>query len=89
MNINRIHFLREVLVTYHFLAAPVPLMQFSYDNPSYVSPVFERAPDASQTRVRALYYRLGGIRRAEETVGSTVVIPERSLKDQLLQLFDV
>ncbi len=88
MDINRIHFLREILVTYHFLPAPVPLMQFSYDNPSYANPVFQRIPDDRQAWARELYSRLGGVRGDRENLGSTVTIPYRSLLDQLLGRFD-
>ncbi len=88
MDINQIHFLREILVTYHFLPAPVPLMQFSYDNPSYANPVFERVPDDRQAWARELYSRLGGVRGETDTLGSTVAIPYRSLLDHLIGRFD-
>ncbi len=77
MDIKRIHFIREILVTDH-LDNPIPAMQFSYDNASYLKPTFQLAPTEDQAQVRELYRRLGGSRPEGEWSGSTVIIPNRS-----------
>ncbi len=77
MDIKRIHFIREVLVTDH-RNKTTPTMQFSYDNASYLHPSFMNVPSADQAQVRKLYGQLGGSPPGGGWSGSTVIIPNRS-----------
>jgi hypothetical protein len=77
MDVNRIHFIREIVVTDH-RGRETPTMQFSYDNASYLRLTFLGVPSADQEQVRALYLKLGGGRVEGWESGSTVIIPNRS-----------
>lgn len=77
MNINKIHFIREILVT-DYRNRETPTMQFSYDNASYLRPTFMFVPSVDQEKIRELYLELGGGRQEGRYSGSTIVIPNRS-----------
>jgi hypothetical protein len=77
MDINKIHFIREILVMDH-QGKTIPSMQFSYDNASYLQPSFMNVPSTDQAQVRKLYEQLGGGRHEGWWSGSTVIIPNRS-----------
>jgi hypothetical protein len=77
MDINKIHFIREILVK-DYRGRETPTMQLSFDNASYQRPAFQGAPSADQEQVRALYLKLGGGRSEGWESGSTVIIPNRS-----------
>ena len=77
MDVNKIHFIREIMVR-DFRGRETPTMQLSYDNASYLIPTFLKAPSADQEQVRALYLKLGGGRPESSESGSTVIIPNRS-----------
>lgn len=76
MDIKAIHFLREILV-FDRRGKPTPIMQFSFDNASYLEPAFQEVPYTDQERVHELYLELGGRHLANEWCGTTVVIPNR------------
>ncbi len=77
MDIKRIHFIREVLAT-DYRGRPVPTMQFSYDNASYLNPTFLFAATNDEAQLRTLYVKLGGSRPESGGSGTTVIIPNRS-----------
>jgi hypothetical protein len=77
MDINRIHFIREILV-YDRRGVLIPTMQFSCENAAHLHPDFSRVPLAEQAGVRVLYTQLGGRRPAGRWSGSTVTIPSPS-----------
>ncbi len=77
MDMQRIHFICEVL-RQDFQGKGTPTMQYSYDNASYLDPVFTEAPSNDQAALRAFYQHLGGSRREGASLGTTVIIPNRS-----------
>ncbi len=77
MDINKIHFIREVLKMDHG-HGETPTMQFSCDNASYLRPTFLFVPPGDQEEVRELYLELGGGRLEGRSSGSIVIIPNRS-----------
>lgn len=77
MDTNKIHFIREIVLT-DLQGKRTPTMQFSYDNASYLHPMYLLVPTADQKRIRALYLKLGGSRIEGRENGTTVVIPNRS-----------
>ncbi len=77
MDIQRIHFIREILER-DYRGKAIPTMQYSYDNASYLDPIFMEVPSHDQASLRALYEKLGGRRSEEAWFGTTVIIPNRS-----------
>ncbi len=77
MDIQRIHFIREILER-NYQGKPIPTMQYSYDNASYLDPIFMEAPSHDQANLRALYEKLGGRRSEGRWLGTIVIIPNRS-----------
>ncbi len=77
MDIQRIHFIRGILGR-NYQGEAIPTMQYSYDNASYLDPIFMEVPSNDQANLRALYEKLGGSRPAEAWFGTTVIIPHRS-----------
>jgi hypothetical protein len=74
MNIQRIHFLREVLVT-DANGHDTSAFEFSYDNGGDREPHFFGIADADRSQVRALYAAWGGSRLDGYRRGSTVKSP--------------
>lgn len=85
MDIQAIHFIREVLVT-NWQGKPTPQMQFSFANASFLDPAFQEVPSTDQEQVRELYLELGGRRLENERFGSTVIIPNRSRRGFLRRM---
>ena len=77
MNLDAIHFMREVLVK-DYKGKEIPTMQVSYANTSSLHPVYKEAAFYDADAVRTLYHELGGGRRAGARMGSTVILPHRS-----------
>lgn len=78
MSFTTIHFIREILVTSQN-GRDVSTMQTSDDDAACVSPHFKQVNFYQQDEVRAFYQELGGSRAEGERMGSTVVIPNRSV----------
>lgn len=76
MEIKRIHFIREILIT-DYQGKPIPTMQFSEDNAEYLKPVFLMASPWDAVQLRQLYERLGGSRHDDGENGTTVIIRNR------------
>ena len=76
MEIKRIHFIREILIT-DYQGNPIPTMQFSDDNAAYLNPVFLTISSWDQAQLRRLYERLGGTRSDGGENGTTIIIPNR------------
>lgn len=77
MNINEIHFIREILVT-NYLGTAVRTMQTSEANPSSLHPHLRDVAFYDVAAVTKLYAELGGGRREGAEFGSTVILPTRS-----------
>ncbi len=77
MDIKRIHFIREILVT-DYAGKSIPTMQFSYDNSSYWNPTFRIVSTNDEAQLRQLYLKLGGTSPEGRGNGTTVIIPNRS-----------
>lgn len=71
MHINRIQFLRDILVTDRNGKA-TSTMEFSYDSGNERAPHFFGVPDDDIPQARALYLAWGGNRPKGYQVGSTV-----------------
>lgn len=85
MNINEIHFIREILVT-DFQGKVVPTMQTSDASTSSLHPIFQEVAFYDVDAVRALYHELGGSRGQDAPTGSTVILPHRSRWAQLWRI---
>ena len=77
MSIQEIHFIRDALVT-DFQGKESSVMEVSLSNASSIHPKFQQAAFYEMDEVRALYAKLGGSRSANDSRGSTVIIPNRS-----------
>lgn len=77
MNINEIHFIREILVT-NYLGTAVRTMQTSDANPDSLHPNLRDVAFYDVAAVTKLYAELGGGRRDGAEIGSTVILPTRS-----------
>jgi hypothetical protein len=75
MNIQRIHFLREILVTDRKGIATV-VIEFSYDDRFVRRPRFFCVPDGAEGQARQLYLEWGGSRPLGYRIGTTVSRPE-------------
>ncbi len=71
MHIQRIRFLREVLVT-DLKGKATSTMEFSYDSGAERAPHFFGVPDDDLLQARALYLAWGGSRREGYQIGTTV-----------------
>jgi hypothetical protein len=85
MNINEMHFIREILVT-DVSGKEVPTMQASCGSTSNLHPIYKEVAFYDVDAVRALYHELGGSRQDGEPIGSTVILPHRSRWVQLWRL---
>ncbi len=71
MHIDRIQFLREILVTDH-KGKSTSTIEFSYDSGAERAPHFFGVPDDYIPQARALYLAWGGSRLAGYQIGTTV-----------------
>jgi len=78
MNINEIHFLREKLIQDH-RGNMIPTIQVSDSNASALNPIYKQAASSERAELSQLYHELGGGRNEGALMGSTVIIPHRSL----------
>jgi hypothetical protein len=78
VSINEIHFMREKLVQGH-RGRWIPTMQVSYSNASALHPIYKEAAFYEHSEVSQLYHELGGGRHEGALMGSTVILPHRSL----------
>ncbi len=85
MNINEMHFIREILVT-DFQGKEVPTMQASEASTSSLHPQFQEVAFYDAEAVRTLYHELGGGRQEGARMGSTIVLPHRSRWAQLWRI---
>jgi len=74
MDIKRIHFMRELLVT-DGKGTTAVVLEFSYDDRFVRKPRFFGVPDDDQARARQLYLDWGGSRPQGDWVGATVSRP--------------
>lgn len=74
MNLEHVHFIREVLITDR-RGRKKPTMQISYAKASDLNPVFQNVPPKFQNEMRLLYNDLGGGRLDKWWVGLTLTIP--------------
>lgn len=78
MNLKNVRHLREILVT-DAQGKTASIMQYSSQNASHFRPNFAEVPFLDQAQARELYLRLGGRRREEMRIGTTVTIPNRQV----------
>lgn len=71
---NRIRFLREIQVRNHY-GEPVGIMQYSFDNASFMQPQFAEVPFLYQAQAGELYLAWGGRRAENEPFGTIAVKP--------------
>ena len=74
MAVKKIHHLREILVTDAW-GKTTSTMQYSFDNASYLQPVFFEVPFNEQVQARELYAEHGGRRAEEIRIGPIIIIP--------------
>jgi len=74
MDIKRIHFMRELLVT-DGKGKSMVVLEFSYDDRFAHKPRFFGVPDDDQARAHQLYLDWGGSRPPGDWVGTTVSRP--------------
>lgn len=77
MNLDHIHFIREVLIR-DYAGKDIPTMQTSTGNTAALDPKFTETAFYETDAVRALYHQLGGGRPEGVKMGSTVILPHRS-----------
>lgn len=75
MNMEHVHFMREVLVP-DKRGRKIPTMQISYSKPYDVNPMFRAVPKGDQKEAREIYEKLGGGRLEEWWTGVTIIIPK-------------
>lgn len=78
MNLNEFHFIREILVR-DYRNNEIPTMQASSANASCLHAKFKQVSFYEQDAVRAFYRELGGGRSEGSRLGSTIILPNRSL----------
>jgi hypothetical protein len=76
MSLKNIRHLREILIT-DAQGKTTSTMQYSSQNASHFRPAFVEVPFQDQTKARELYLRLGGRRREDMRIGTTVILPNR------------